>query len=73
MLVGSHNWAGQAHYGNNLEAIVHLRGSASDPFAVDSRHHLDACLAESELFDRSKLNDYRAIQVALHGCPTRDN
>lgn len=72
VLVGSHNWTGQALDGNNLEATVRVRCPGSDPFAADTRRHLDACFAESELFDAARLDDYKAIQAALHGGPPRD-
>jgi HKD family nuclease len=69
ILVGSHNWTGQALDGNNLEASVHIQCPQSDPFAAQVRTHIDRCVAESEVFDPSRLDDYKAIQVALHGWP----
>ncbi len=71
ILVGSHNWTGQALAGNNLEATVHVRCQAGEPFAADVRRHLDGCFAGSELFDRGRMEDYLAIQAALHGGPPR--
>jgi hypothetical protein len=69
ILVGSHNWTGQALDGNNLEASVYVQCSYGDPFAGQVRTHIDRCVAESEVFDVSRLDDYKAIQVALHGGP----
>lgn len=69
VLVGSHNWTGQALDGNNLEASVHIQCLHGDVFAEQVRMHIDRCVAESELFDPSRLDDYKAIQVALHGSP----
>jgi hypothetical protein len=69
ILVGSHNWTGQALDGNNLEASVHIQCSKTDAFAGQVRTHIDRCMAESEPFDPSRLDDYKAIQVALHGWP----
>jgi hypothetical protein len=71
ILVGSHNWTGQALDGNNLEASVHVRCRDSEPFAADTRRHLDACFAGGELFDQDRVEDYLAIQAALHGGPPR--
>lgn len=69
VLVGSHNWTGQALDGNNLEASVHVQCPVSDAFADQIRTHIDRCVAESEVFDPAKLEDYKAIQLALHGGP----
>jgi hypothetical protein len=69
ILVGSHNWTGQALDGNNLEASVHIQCPQNDPFAAQVRTHIDRCVAESEVFNPSRLDDYKAIQVALHGWP----
>jgi hypothetical protein len=73
ILVGSHNWTGQALDGNNLEASVHVRCPRGDLFADQVRTHIDRCVAESEVFDPSRLDDYKAIQVALHGWPDGPN
>jgi hypothetical protein len=69
VLVGSHNWTGQALDGNNLEASVHVQCPSTDPFAGEIRTHIDRCVAESEVFDLARLEDYKAIQLALHGGP----
>ncbi len=69
VLVGSHNWTGQALDGNNLEASVQIECSKDDAIASQLRTHIDRCIAESEVFDPSRLEDYKAIQVALHGSP----
>jgi hypothetical protein len=69
ILVGSHNWTGQALDGNNLEASVHVQCPHGDFFAGQVRTHIDRCIAESKVFDPSRLEDYKAIQRALHGGP----
>jgi hypothetical protein len=69
VLVGSHNWTGQALDGNNLEASVHVECPPGDSFAAQVRTHIDRCVAESEVFDPSRLDDYKAIQMSLHGWP----
>jgi hypothetical protein len=69
ILVGSHNWTGQALDGNNLEASVHIQCSKADAIAAQTRTHIDRCIAESKVFDPSRLEDYKAIQLALHGSP----
>jgi hypothetical protein len=69
VLVGSHNWTGQALDGNNLEASVHIQCPLDDPFANQVRTHIERCIDESEVFNPSSLEDYKAIQQALHGWP----
>jgi hypothetical protein len=69
ILVGSHNWTGQALDGNNLEASVHIQCPKGELVAGQVRTHIDRCVAESEMFDPSRLDDYKAIQRALHGSP----
>lgn len=72
ILVGSHNWTGNALEGNNLEASVHVRCSREDQFAEQVRHHVESCISESRLFDPQRIMDYKAIQAALHGGPDKE-
>src|SRR5262249_47679913 len=71
MLVGSHNWTGQALHGNNVEASIHIQCQSKDSIAHDVREHLEHCFQGGEQFDPRKLADYKAIQLELHGSPPR--
>jgi HKD family nuclease len=71
--VGSHNWTFAALDGLNLEATVEVSCHTSDPFAVDLRSHIEACVGESEPFDPSQVDAYLAIQRALHSGPSSDS
>jgi len=70
--VGSHNWTFTALDGLNLEATVEVSCHTSDSFAIDLRSHIEACIAESEPFDPNQVEEYLAIQRALHLGPPAD-
>jgi PLD-like domain len=71
--VGSHNWTFTALDGLNLEATVEVSCHTSDSFAIDLRSHVEACVAESEPFDPNQVEEYLAIQRALHVGPADPN
>jgi hypothetical protein len=69
VVIGSHNWTGNALQGHNLEAGMILRGQESDPIVIQVREHIDACIADSEPFQRERLRFYETIQRELHVGP----
>ncbi|MFH1269329.1 MAG: hypothetical protein ABIK89_26675 [Planctomycetota bacterium] len=66
IVLGSHNWTGNALHGHNMEAGVILRCQESDPIVAQVRQHIEACARRSEPFACQRLRFYQAIQRDLH-------
>ncbi|MCP4834220.1 MAG: hypothetical protein GY895_05585 [Phycisphaera sp.] len=65
---GSHNLTSSAIKGANVEAATVIEGDPDEQWAIDARSHLEACRDEAELFDPSKMDEYRRRQ----GTPGED-
>jgi hypothetical protein len=68
IVVGSHNWTGNALNGLNMEAGMILRCQDSDPIVAQVRQHIQACATApgTEPFTRQRLKFYQTIQCDLH-------
>ncbi len=66
IVLGSHNWTGNALHGYNMEAGMILRCQESDPIVAQVRQHIEACACRSEAFARQRLRFYETIQCDLH-------
>ena len=66
VILGSHNWTGNALHGHNMEAGVILRCQETDPIVAQVREHIEACARRSEPFSRQRLRFYETIQRDLH-------
>jgi len=66
IILGSHNWTGNALHGHNMEAGVILRCQETDPVVAQVRKHIEACAQRSEPFLSKRLRFYRAVQRDLH-------
>jgi len=66
IILGSHNWTGNALQGYNMEAGVILRCQKTDPIVAQVRQHINACASRSEAFARQRLRFYETVQCDLH-------
>jgi len=66
IIIGSHNWTGNALLGYNLEAGMILRCQEQDSIVGEVREHIEACAQRSEPFERKRLRFYETIQRDLH-------
>jgi len=66
IVLGSHNWTGNALHGHNMEAGIILRCQETDPIVAQVRQHIEACARRSEAFVRQRLRFYETIQRDLH-------
>ncbi|MGD0899321.1 MAG: phospholipase D-like domain-containing protein, partial [Thermoguttaceae bacterium] len=66
IILGSHNWTGNALHGHNMEAGVILRCQEADAIVAQVRQHIEACARRSEAFVRQRLPFYETIQRDLH-------
>ncbi len=66
LYIGSHNLTKMALMGINIEAGAHIQCSNKNKPAIDVTNHIEACINESQIFDPSKLDFYKAVQAALN-------
>lgn len=69
LVIGSHNWTGNALDGNNLEASVIIECDRNDAIALHAELHFLECKARSQRLDPGRLQFYQAIQKRLHCSP----
>jgi len=61
IVLGSHNWTGNALHGHNMEAGIILRCQETDPIVAQVRQHIEACARRSEAFVRQRLRFYERL------------
>lgn len=66
IVLGSHNWTGNALQGINMGAGFILRCDKADRIVAEVAQHIDACAFRSEPFSRRRLRFYKTVQCQLH-------